>query len=212
VEFDTYSMNYSTMNDDQNRPSSTRRVEEWVMDVDDRVDLATRRTSMLRNVMCNDDILIVMCPGCLMARVAARTKEGLEMFAELIKTMDEKAMTGLVVSSYCDVGSDRCNNRTEGTDEDENKFVYQFESAASYMNIAEVIDEIACMRSDSNRDEVMFFTSEELVDVCRTMHRVPLKFRDWDIIMPVTEDRWTKMSWFRNSTATGIGGGTGAGP
>jgi hypothetical protein len=211
VALDTHSTNYWIMNDDQDRPSSAKRVEEWVMDTDNSMDMIMRRTSMLKNVMCNDDILIVMCPKCLMARVAACTKEDLEKFAELITNEDEKAMTGLVVASYCDVGMDRCSNIDESVDMKEHKLISEFKDVPSSMTISDIVDQITYMRSDSDRDEIMFFTSEELVDVCRTMHRVPLKFKDWDIIMPTTEDRWTKMDWIRDTFRTGARGRTGTG-
>jgi len=198
VVFGTHLMSHVIMDDEQTRISSTERIERWVMDTDNSVDLVMRRTSMLKNIMCNDDVLIVVCPRCLMARVAACTKEGLEKFADLIKTMDDKAMTGLVVSAYCDVGNDKCGNETEVVEKDEHKSVREFEGAASCMTISEIIDEVTYMRSDSSRDEIMFLTSDELVDVCRVMHRVPLKFKWWDIIMPQVDDRWTKMDWVTN--------------
>jgi hypothetical protein len=165
---DTCPTNYRNMEHELYGRSNITRVEDWVLDKNNGVDISRGKNSVLRNIMSNNDVLVAVCPDCLAARVATRTERSMYTFMNLIKTVNDKAMAGLVVASYCAV----------------DKFIYEFQASGSCMIINEILDEVTYLRSDIENDESMFLSSKELQDLYRTMHRVPLRFKGWSIIIP----------------------------
>jgi hypothetical protein len=127
--------------------------------------------------MSNNDVLVVVCPDCLTARVATRTERGMYTFMDLIETVDDKAMAGLVVALYCAVGSDEGIIPGSKLAQPARKFIYEFQASGSCMIINEILDEVIYLSSDIEKDELMFLSLKELLDLSRTMHRVPFKFK-----------------------------------
>jgi hypothetical protein len=184
----TYPTNYTNMEHELYGRSNMARVEDWVLDKNNGVDIPTGKRSVLRNMMSNNDVLVVVRPDCLTARVATRTERGMYTFMDLIKTVDDKAMAGLVVALYCAVGSDERIIPESKLAQPARKFIYEFQASGSCMIINEILDEVTYLSSDIEKDELMFLYLKELLDLSRTMQRVPFKFKGWSIIMPQVDE------------------------
>jgi hypothetical protein len=184
VVSDTCPTNYRNMEHELYGRSNITRVEDWVLDKNNGVDISRGKNSVLRNIMSNNDVLVAVCPDCLAARVATRTERSMYTFMNLIKTVNDKAMAGLVVASYCAVDSDKGAIPGANLAQPAHKFIYEFQASGSCMIINEILDEVTYLRSDIENDESMFLSSKELQDLYRTMHRVPLRFKGWSIIIP----------------------------
>jgi hypothetical protein len=185
---DTCPTNYTNKEHELYGRSNMARVEDWVLDKNNGVGISTRKGSVLRNMMSNNDVLVAVCPDCLAARVATRTERGMYTFRDLIKTVDDKAMAGLVVTSYYAVGSDKGIIPGSKLAQPARKFIYEFQASGSCMIINEILDEVTYLPSDIEKDELIFLSSKELLDLCRTMNRVPFKFKEWSIIMPQVDE------------------------
>ncbi|KAK6436904.1 hypothetical protein LTR95_006908 [Oleoguttula sp. CCFEE 5521] len=165
------------------------KVESWIMNEDNRMNVVTDRTVMLKNIVLMDDLLVVVCPKCMIARVAARTQRGLEEFVELIETEGESSMT----ASYCAMVTDLCLYASENVHNHAHMFIHEFEASEVCTMLAEMMNGTTYISSENDKREIMLLSSDEIKTMCSTMHRIPLKFDKWDIIMPVTDDQWTKM-------------------
>jgi hypothetical protein len=197
--------NYTNMEHELYGRSNMARVEDWVLDKNNGVDIPREKNSVLRNTMSNNDVLVAVCPDCLAARVATRTERGMYTFMDLIKTVDDKAMAGLVVASYCAVDNDKGTIPGVKLAQRANKFIYEFQASGSCMIISEILDEVTYLPSDIENDELMFLSSKELLDLYRTMHRVPLEFKGWSIIMPQVDHTWTRVEEATEAAVTQIG-------
>jgi hypothetical protein len=84
---------------------------------------------------------------------------------------------------------DRYGNVEPESDGHISKFQHRFETSDTCRTIFEMLDSITYMQSDETTNEMMFLTSDELMETCRTMHRAPLKFKGWTTTLPQIDDR-----------------------
>ncbi len=183
------------MEEDTRENKSRNRVEDWIMHENGDTNKMPRKNSMIKNIMYSDDVLIVVCPSCMTGRVAASTRRNLNKFMEIVTEAKGTGMTGLIVVSYCNLGSDKCMYKPVTGDESPNTSITALLNSSTYEMMDNILGEITILPSDIVRDKAMFLTSDELVNLCRSMHRIPLKIGPDDIIWPDTDDKWTDMGW-----------------
>ncbi|KAK0336997.1 hypothetical protein LTR94_006380 [Friedmanniomyces endolithicus] len=167
---------------------SRSRVEEWLMEQDNNTNIGTTlgKVSIVKNLMRSDDYLIMVCPGCLSARVAASTEANKATFADLVTNITGNSMVGLVVSAYCSLRSDRCAKLDTSTDRHTHKLLSDFESWSGY------------------EDEIMVLSAREIVRLCKGMQMSPLKFECDGIVIREDGDRWMNMDWTINRIPTRV--------
>ncbi|TKA70470.1 hypothetical protein B0A55_10854 [Friedmanniomyces simplex] len=121
---------------------SRSRMEKWVMDQDNNntnISTTLGKVSIMRNIMRSDDFLIMVCPECLIPRVAASTKVHKTAFADKVTSMTENSMAGVVVASYCSLKNDQCVNTDTSTDMHMHKLLSDFESWSGCKTIGMIL-------------------------------------------------------------------------
>lgn len=175
--------------------SMRNRVEEWITIWDESEHRMPRRSSMVRNVMYPDDILVVICPVCTVARLATHTKEMLNTVVRSIGHKGHAEFTGLVVASYCGVKTGTCTNQTKSGDTAATLSVSAFSNTATYLLVNSILYDTTIMPLDTCRSKIMLLNTSELVDLCRSMHRIPFRIGPENVVWPESDDEWTDMTW-----------------
>ncbi|KAK0801177.1 hypothetical protein LTR91_015331 [Friedmanniomyces endolithicus] len=185
---------------------SRSRVEEWLMEQDNNTNIGTTlgKVSIVKNLMRSDDYLIMVCPGCLSARVAASTEANKATFADLVTNITGNSMVGLVVSAYCSLRSDRCAKLDTSTDRHTHKLLSDFESWSGCKSIGKILRQVTYVRSDTDEDEIMVLSAREIVRLCKGMQMSPLKFECDGIVIREDGDRWMNMDWTINRIPTRV--------
>ncbi|TKA64524.1 hypothetical protein B0A55_11643 [Friedmanniomyces simplex] len=97
-----------------------------------------------------------------------------------------------------------CANTDTGTDSHTHKLLSDFESWSGCKTIGKILNQVTYVRSVTDRDEIMVLSLREIVDLCKGMHRSPLRFECNGIVLPEAGDRWTDMDWTINRNPTRV--------
>lgn len=175
------------------RVKSSVRIEDWIMQGSGDASKMPRKSSMIRNIIQGDEALVVVCPKCMVARLAMGTQAKLNNFMNQMAMNGGSTMRGLGLMSYCTMINDQCMDENADPDPDPTMTTSQIMDEPMYTVLESFMGGLTFVPSYTNRDEVMLLTSAEIVDLCRTMHRVPLRITPDNAAWPEIENMWTDM-------------------
>lgn len=90
-----------------NRLRSSVSVEDWIVDSRNAIEVQ-RKSSMIQQIIHRDDVLVVVCVECMVARLAVGMKTNANKFTRELAVSGGSSMTGLGLMSYCTVINGRC--------------------------------------------------------------------------------------------------------
>lgn len=149
-------------------------IGNWIVSSDNAVEVQ-KKSSMIRKIIHGDDILVLVCPKCMVARLALGTEANANKFIREMAVNGGSSMTGLALMSYCAIINDQCMGGNAALNLDPSMTIERIMDEPIYTVLDNLLGMLTFIPSDTKKDEIMLLNMAETIELLRSMHRLPLR-------------------------------------
>ncbi|KAF2861614.1 hypothetical protein K470DRAFT_263517 [Piedraia hortae CBS 480.64] len=94
--------------DDINDVSAEARITNWIMDTNRHMRTNLSKATLVKRLMFRDDMLVVVCPGCMIGKIATDMDTTMFKFMDAAASVETVMSNAVVVSAFCGPRTDTC--------------------------------------------------------------------------------------------------------